>query len=487
MCFAGDRRQNAAAQPSATSLPLPRRRGGNGRRLETIGNNGGPRRVWSSLARDAARLTQLIASMEEDTCSLVYKLEQKYLDDDDAYMDQDLVLTNFTGSTPCKMASKRALELVVLNNANISHLGDVEQVTALMQQVAEADLAWNQIRWDCVVAVLKHLPRLRTLNLSFNPLDDELSLELPHAPLLRTLILNGTNLALKSLSLILKNTPSLQELHISDNKLDLAASSGTETEEDTSPLSESVKTIHINRCRIDDWGSIVRLMHRFPSRKTVFLCENPIKMVRHHSSHNDALGTLESLNLAKTEISDWDSIDNLDRLPSLTDLRILAIPLLEALNEEERTHLVIGRVRNLRVLNGSIITPEQREQSERYFIRYYQDRDDKPHHYKRLIEKHGHVERLAKVDLTPKSTAHVQVLCEETNYQAKLRINLNKSVGQLMKSLEKHCGIPYPRLRMFLTRNEDGSMEEFRYPGMSLHSYKIEDDDVLNLQSRKIP
>ncbi|KIH62192.1 hypothetical protein ANCDUO_07527 [Ancylostoma duodenale] len=73
-----------------------------------------------------------------------------------------------------------------------------------------------------------------------------------------------------------------------------------------------------------------------------------------------------------TEIADWDSIDSLDRLPSLTDLRILSIPLLESFNEEERIHLVIGRVQNLRVLNGSIITPEQREQSERYFIRYYQ-------------------------------------------------------------------------------------------------------------------
>ncbi|PIO76056.1 leucine Rich repeat-containing domain protein [Teladorsagia circumcincta] len=446
--------------------------------------------------------------MEEEMCSLVYKLEQKYLDDDDAYMDQDLVLTNFTGSSPCKMASKRALELVVLNNANISHLGDVTQVSTLMQHVAEADLAWNRIRWDCVVALLKHLPRLRTLNLSYNPLDDEIVVDLPPAPLLHTLILNGTNLSLDSLSVILKNTPSLQELHLSDNKLDLSS-------DDMSPMNETVKTIHLNRCRIDDWGLIVRLMHRFPSRKTVFLCENPIKKVAHQPS-NDELTTLESLNLAKTEISDWDSIDNLDRLPSLTDLRVLAIPLLESLTEEERTHLVIARVRNLRVLNGSIITPEQREQSERYFIRYYQvcllfalgssrwplsasfdaagkppvvilhplqDRDDKPHHYKRLIEKHGHVERLAKVDLTPKSTAHVQVLCEETNYQAKLRINLNKSVGQLMKSLEKQCGIPYSRLRMFLT-TKDGWVEEFRYPGMSLHSYRIEDDDVLNLQEQ---
>uniref|UniRef100_A0A183GW32 Nuclear RNA export factor 1 n=1 Tax=Heligmosomoides polygyrus TaxID=6339 RepID=A0A183GW32_HELPZ len=74
----------------------------------------------------------LIAAMTEKACSLVYRLEEKYLDDDDAHMDQGLVLTNF------------------------------------------ADLAWNSIRWDCVVSVLKHIPRLRTLNLSFNPLDGEI-------------------------------------------------------------------------------------------------------------------------------------------------------------------------------------------------------------------------------------------------------------------------------------------------------------------------
>ncbi|KJH46017.1 leucine Rich repeat-containing domain protein [Dictyocaulus viviparus] len=395
--------------------------------------------------------------------------------DDDAYMDQDIVLTNFTGSSPCKMASKRALELVVLNNANISYLGDVSEISSLLQHVAEADLAWNRIQWDCVKALLTHLPQLRTLNLSHNPLDGEIVVDLPSAPLLHTLILNGTNLKLGSLSSVLKNTPSLQELHLSDNKLDLST-------HDISIMNESVKTMHLNRCQVKHWDVVVNFLHRFPSLETVFLCENPIKSVVHQSSLEE-FTSLQSVNLGKTEISDWESIDSLDRLPSLTDLRILAIPLLESYDEDERIHLVVARIRNLRVLNGSIITPEQREQSERYFIRYYQERDDKPHHYFRLIEKHGNVEKLAKVDLTPKSSAQVQVFCEESNYQAKLRINLNKSVGQLMKSLEKQCGIPYSRLRMFLT-TKDGWVEEFRYHGMSLHSYRIEDGDILNLQSK---
>uniref|UniRef100_A0A1I7X811 DNA-directed RNA polymerase n=1 Tax=Heterorhabditis bacteriophora TaxID=37862 RepID=A0A1I7X811_HETBA len=73
----------------------------------------------------------------EETCSLVHRLEEKYLEDDDSYVDQDIILTNFTGSSPCKMASKRALELIVLNHMNITHVGDTSRFASLVQHVAE--------------------------------------------------------------------------------------------------------------------------------------------------------------------------------------------------------------------------------------------------------------------------------------------------------------------------------------------------------------
>uniref|UniRef100_A0A1I7X7L5 Ubiquitin-like domain-containing protein n=1 Tax=Heterorhabditis bacteriophora TaxID=37862 RepID=A0A1I7X7L5_HETBA len=92
-----------------------------------------------------------------------------------------------------------------------------------------------------------------------------------------------------------------------------------------------------------------------------------------------------------------------------------------------RHHLVIGRMRNLRVLNGSVITPEQREQSERRVV----------------------------------------------------------VITFLIKFLEKDCGITYPRMRMFLTTT-DGLVEECRFHNMSLHSLRIEDGDVLNLQVKLV-
>jgi hypothetical protein len=42
-------------------------------------------------------------------------------------------------------------------------------------------------------------------------------------------------------------------------------------------------------------------------------------------------------------------------------------------------------MKNLTKLNGSDITPTERETSERRFIRYYSQRDDKPQRYKRIL------------------------------------------------------------------------------------------------------
>ncbi len=46
--------------------------------------------------------------------------------------------------------------------------------------------------------------------------------------------------------------------------------------------------------------------------------------------------------------------------------------------KDERFFLLLGYMKNLTKLNGSGITANERETSERRFIRYYSQRDDKP-------------------------------------------------------------------------------------------------------------
>ncbi|CAD6189006.1 unnamed protein product [Caenorhabditis auriculariae] len=416
----------------------------------------------------------------EEACTLVRRLEQKYLDDDDAIVE-DLLLTSFTGCSPCKMASQRALELLVLNNMNIQSIGDSSKLANLAAHVLEADLGWNQIHlWSDVSTILNNLPHLRVLNIGHNPLSETIDVELPEVPHLQTLILNGTNLRPSTLKDFLSKTPNLSELHLSDNQFTTDENDDQENE----PISSFVRTVHLNRCGFEDWKSVAKLLKRFPMITSVFLCENPIRAIDQGAS-TDGMTSLKSLNLAKTELNDWSSLDNLNKLPSLTELRMPNIPLLESYNEEERRHLTIGRMQQLRVLNGSKISPEQREQSERFFIRYYKDLEDKPPQYKLLVERHGQLEQLINIDLSPKIFAVVKVLCEEANYETQMRVNLNKNIGDFMRFMEKRSGIKYARMRMFLMTS-DGMIEECLLHNMPLHSLRVEDGDVFSIQSKLI-
>ncbi|EGT30078.1 CBN-COEL-1 protein [Caenorhabditis brenneri] len=414
--------------------------------------------------------------MEEGCSTLVRKLEQKYLDDDDAIVG-DIIFTGFTGCSPCKMASQRALELLVLNNMNIGTIGDPEKLATLASHVSEADLGWNQIsQWSDVACILENLPHLRVLNIGHNPLNPVIDHELPVSNM-HTIILNGTNLPFKTLQTLLAVLPNVSELHMSDNQFN-------DDDNCLSPISTSVRTIHLNRCGFQKWSSVMNVVKRFPNVCSVFVCENPLKDVI-HCKQFDQLPYWKFLNLAKTAIDSWSSLDDLSKMTTITDLRIPNIPLLDPFTNEERSHLIIGRIHHLLVLNGSKISNEQREQSERFFIRYYQEQKEKPSQYKTLIAKHGNLEKLVNIDLTPKNEAIVKLVCEEKDVSKEITISLEPTILEFMKFLEQKCGVKYTRMKLFLFRN-DGRCEDFSSSSynMPLHYFKIEDGDMFMVQEK---
>lgn len=79
---------------------------------------------------------------------------------------------------------------------------------------------------------------------------------------------------------------------------------------------------------------------------------------------------VQRLSLNKCLIDNWSSIEHLADIDTLQDLRIIAIPLWEEYANGEQFHLVVGRIPQLKILNGSVISAEQREQSERFLIRF---------------------------------------------------------------------------------------------------------------------
>ncbi|GMT06362.1 hypothetical protein PENTCL1PPCAC_28536 [Pristionchus entomophagus] len=427
--------------------------------------------------------------------SLVDRIRERYMDDDEDEQG-DVMIQSFLSSSPKKLSGERArLQLVVLNHKSIDSIGDVSQFANMVRGVNEVDLAWNKIScWKDVSTMLKHLPQLRIFNLSHNNLESDLGdVDIPHCPYLDTLILNGTNLSLDCIRKVAQKMPALHELHLSQNSFDSdyfdvesqkAGPSGEGKE--NGAISESVCLVHLNRCGISRWSDALKLLSYFPKRETVFLCENPIREIRENKKDSEPpYSSIRMINLSKTGIADWTSIEHIEHWPRLVDLRINNIPLLEDYSEEEKLHLVVGRLDKLELLNGSSISKEQRESSERFFIRYYEEREQRPKKYETLLAKHGTLEKLVKVDLSPKSTVSVRVKCEETTFDEEMNIKVTNTVGQLMRHLELHVGVAYERMRLFFYQTEsDNDCTELRYPKQLLHNLHLEDGSIFMVTSK---
>ncbi|CAJ0575004.1 unnamed protein product, partial [Mesorhabditis spiculigera] len=413
------------------------------------------------------------------TCSLAERIHERYFD------ENEFVSEFILDASPRKKLLPRGLEMIVLNHMQIRDVGDTERLDEYMRSVRDLDLAWNDINeWEELSKLFSRLPVLSNLNLSFNPLNKMVDVTPPKMERLSTLILNGTNLPVSSIQAIVSACPSLRELHLSHNEFNIDDPSTSEQ-----PVSETVTTIHLNHCGLRDWEHVMRLLSLFPNKRTVYLSENPITRIHTGSSHLDPAThcTLTAITLSKTEIDDWESIDHLEHFPSLQEVRLTCTPVLEKFSDEERVHMITARLEKLKVLNGSIITDEQRETSERFFIRYFQDRDDKPPHYQRLLEKHGNIEKLVKVDLTPQLKVRLKLVCEETNFKCDVTAPVNRSIAEFFRFLETQTGIQAGRMRVFHCRGENIlSTTEIRPSKQAFHTTHAEDGDTFMVQSKPI-
>jgi Leucine-rich repeat (LRR) protein len=170
---------------------------------------------------------------------------------------------------------------------------------------------------------------------------------------------------------LLKKTPNLEEIQICSNHYTTISS-------DYNFQHKHLKRLYISNNNIFDWQSICRLGCLFPRLETLIASDNPLKSFRSDDDVTRCLPHLHTLSVDQVQVSEWDDILALTKLPCLHALRIHLTPLLKSYQKDERYFLLLGYMKNLTKLNGSDITANERETSERRFIRYYSQRDDKP-------------------------------------------------------------------------------------------------------------
>ncbi|XP_014284968.1 tubulin-specific chaperone cofactor E-like protein isoform X1 [Halyomorpha halys] len=407
--------------------------------------------------------------------------------------------------------------ILVFNDFGIDSAGSEEKLKCKCQNVQELDLAQNSLsQWAEVMTILRIMPRLQFVNLSFNSLSQALTDELLLSdcfPRLKNLILNGTYIDWPSVRKLLTYLPNLEELHLSLNGYSYVELE--ELEDGVSGIHPGVKSLYFTDNTISSWREVCKLGIAFPNLHSLILADCPINSLdvtspdstpeRQYSrtesecesatsstiSPHHTFRNLKFLNLNNTLLSSWEDIDRLACFPNLAHLRIHGLPLFEYPQEytkHERRQLLIARLPNIRTLNGGgEIGVDDREDAERAFIRHYMDKpeSDRPERYSDLVAVHGRLDPLVNIDLSPERKVKVNIV-----YGSKSEIrclDVYQTVFELKQKLESFANISAAKMKLFYVDQELKVIhgpEEMRFPNKQLYSYNITFGDEIIVDSK---
>uniref|UniRef100_H3DA35 Tubulin folding cofactor E-like a n=1 Tax=Tetraodon nigroviridis TaxID=99883 RepID=H3DA35_TETNG len=366
--------------------------------------------------------------------------------------------------------------MLVLSGCGISRAGEQAEIAAFCAHVMELDLSHNKLQdWQEISKIVSSIPNLEFLNLSSNPLGG-MTLDPQCAGAfarVRRFVLNNTQVSWETVLLLTGEMPELEELFLCLNEYSNVRAS--------SVACPTLRLLHITDNSLKDWADVRKFGSMFPRLDTLVMANNHLSSIQDGKDILRRLfPNLRNINLNNSGLNQWDDIEKLNFFPKLEEVRLQGIPLLQAYTNAERRSLIIAQLPSISLLNGSAVTDVEREDAERFFIRYYLDypEEELPCRYHCLVTKYGKLEPLAEIDLRPRCRARVEVHCEEKVEQVNIR--LDQTVAELKKQLTTVVRLSANSMRLYyVDKCSAFGPEEMKYSSRVLHSYGIQDGDEL--------
>ena len=328
-----------------------------------------------------------------------------------------------------------------LSHNLISEWNVVAEIVGSLPHCTDIRLSFNRFK-----------PLSLNLNSTISTLVDledhaELSIPLLHSSISRfgksfqhliSLTLTNTFISWQDILYLEPSMSNLQHLYFAKNNISSLESRSDSSSSSlvswTSTTFQHLKTLVLDSNHITSF-SVLKPISKLPSLTSLSLANNPLTHISHESFTSSSSSstpnittttstdtasiksqlkqkgdediiangfrTLTHLNISNTLIHSWNCINSLDKLPSLTHLRITNIPLfkekplisspmkssdtfnssnsnhsaLSAMSlEKNRNEIhdmrtwIIARISRLQVLNGGIITAKERRSSELYYL-----------------------------------------------------------------------------------------------------------------------
>eukprot|EP00850_Spirogloea_muscicola_P013325 SM000090S24287 [mRNA] locus=s90:78078:82782:- [translate_table: standard] len=274
------------------------------------------------------------------------------------------------------------LRVAYLPGAGVASAGCPGELRAAAGNLRELYISEHLLsHWEDVSRICQELPVLETLDLSDGRL-------LPAPPLLpgmaglKILVLNNCNLQWKDVQLLSTSIPKIQELHLCSNLIEFLQ---LDTARGCKLSFPSLRLLDLEGNKIRNWDE-VKCLSSLLSLELLNLSGNGLLNVEPFPATEELapsvahevgateppFAKLGCLVLGKcipcnNSISTMAAIDALNTYSALKEVRLTGNPITHTTSGAAQRYMVVARVKGLKVLNGSEITPHERRDSE---IRY---------------------------------------------------------------------------------------------------------------------
>ncbi|CDS09874.1 hypothetical protein LRAMOSA02551 [Lichtheimia ramosa] len=127
-----------------------------------------------------------------------------------------------------------------------------------------------------------------------------------------------------------------------------------------------LQCINLDVNEISSWDQVAKL-GCLQSLDILYLNGNNIPSIQ--SIAVNSFPKLEFLCVDHNQIKDWESLDVLNALSSLKRLRCKGNPIVAALSREQAMLQIVSRIKSLTVVEGNTVTPRERVDFERYYLK----------------------------------------------------------------------------------------------------------------------
>ncbi|NXP45525.1 TBCE protein, partial [Heliornis fulica] len=245
----------------------------------------------------------------------------------------------------------------------VSHAGQKEEIGRTCANIQHIDLSKNLISsWETVTAIAYQVQKLETLNISENRMKfPSTSASVSNVfSKLRILALNHTGITWTEVLLCAPGWPALEELYLTSNNITVLERPGD--------VLQTLKLLDLSDNPFLDGNQLHRIAH-LPRLEQLILRNTGISSIHFPDTgfgyKTKMFPSLKRLAINDNKISQWSSINELDKLPSLRSLQCHNNPFMDTeKNPATLRQLIIAKISQLEVLNKSEILPAERKGAE---------------------------------------------------------------------------------------------------------------------------